>query len=769
MKTRKIMKGNKKGFTLIELIAVIVILAVIATLAIVSVSSIRSKVNEREYNNLASTIKTAAENYAEETGINKMFVQTLIDKGLIDADDESKELHDPRDNSSLNCQILNFENGEITLTESENPTCDTTLLSDEAIKIQYSLNNGESSVKNDLPNDHWFQEGITLSVAATGVVDLDLTDAEYKWASPLAPDRTYSEKELVIDNKYVDDTYQVTVTVGGRKYTAYAKVRIDKEPPKVFNFVDTKPEDWSPNKALQFELSDAESGIMGYQITFDNTNEPSTWVKVKPEGKKTDKINITKNLSSMNEGEYVYVWVKDVVGNTNVSDLSSNGEGALKIDNIDGIFDTVTLTGSPNNSTYSTEVTLSGKIQDLKSGAIAYVCSSSKNAPSKGSSQWKSITKTNNEYSVTCPTKATANGEYYLHAIDAVGNVGTATYKVENIDRSIDSVSLIDTGSGYRTSTTLKGSASDSKSGIVGYAFTTSANKPSSFTRINATNSTITYTYNANSNVQYYFHVIDGAGNWSYDYVTVENIVVERSTTMSLSSEYDDIISDSKRINGAVQITDYYIDNGYASVSLNGSYVYVTARNGYTRTGSYRSTCSEWPGSYRADSERVCSGYYYCSAGRVSGDYCYPDKGYSYELFSNPPTYQTYKCSNGKWVNTGGKWPSTSCAAGYSRSGGKDWYNCTSPSGSCTGTGTQSGYYGCYAMCYWDRNFPAQCIGGYRNQYYCDRGDILEGSTCYYCSYNSSYNYRTGMCDYSCTQYYDYWQYSVTIYYYVIK
>lgn len=776
MKRRRNCRGNQKGFTLIELIAVIVILAIIATLAVVSVASIRGKVNEREYFNLASTIEAAARGYAEDTGVNKMFVQTLVDKGLVESDDETKQVYDPRDHSSLNCQIVNYDNGEAKLGDDKNAVCDTTLLSDESIKIQYTLGT-DGAVAQDLPNDHWFNQSITLSVVATGVVDLNLDDATFKWTSPLAPDESYSERELTIDDKYVDDTFQVTVTSKGKKYTAYGKVRIDKEPPKVYNFIDTEPEDWTPNKKLQFELSDAESGLMGYQITYDNTTEPTTWVQVNPTGKKNDKINITQNLSSLHEGEYIYVWVKDVVGNVNKSELNPDEDGALQIENIDGIFDTVTLKGSTASGTYVQSVGLTGTIQDLKSGAVGYLCSNSKTAPDANSSQWKKITRTNAVYNVTC-NAATTNGEYYLHAIDAVGNIGTATYKVDNIDNAIDDFKLVDTQSsnGYRETSLLRGTAIDSKSGIVGYAFTTSASRPS-FTRITATTSQISYTYTATSNTTYYFHVLDGAGNWSYDYVTVRNLVRETSTRKRLYSESTSRINSSVSVPGAISITDYYTDNGSISVSLSGSTAYIYASGGYADSDWVWDTCTRSARSYYADSETVCRTTPRCNyGGRLSGDWCVANRGQKYSFKGNSSTW-SYGCSGGKVYKKTGKWPGTPCYENnYDRDpSGRDVYGCShsDPSSlvgkSCPPTPSSINYY-CYAYCYWQGDYKAQCTGGTKIEYSCDYGDYLSGSKCYYCSnYSDWYNSRTGMCEYDCKEYYDYWEYNVTIYYYVLR
>ncbi len=756
-------KVKNKGFTLMELIAVIVILGIISTLAMVSVSTVRSRVNEREYESLASKIEVAAENYAEETGVNKMFVQTLIDKGLIEADDETKQIYDPRNEESINCQVINFSNGKANLEQDENPLCDVTVLNDEAIKIQYRLNNDTSNKKQDLKGDKWFNQGVTLSVDTTGLVSVDLENASYSWSSPLAPDKVETGKELVIDDKYVNDTFQVTVKVGNNKYTAYGSVKIDREPPKVYNLVDENPENWSTKKNISFELSDAESGIYGYQITYD-TKEPSTWTKVNPSGKTSEKVKVTKDLKSLKEGDYIYVWVKDVVGNINKSEVTPQGVASLQINNMDVGFDSVTLTGTPDNNTYSQSVTLKGTVEDKKSGVVAWMCTKTNKTPSLTDTGWTTMARTNNKTTVTCPTAATENVEYYLYAKDNVGNIGKASYKVENVDRTIDSVKISDTKSGYRKSTVLRGTALDTKAGIVGYAFTTSKSKPSTFTNITKTNSQVTFEYTADENRTYYFHVIDAAGNWSYNSVIVKDIVIEKTYQGSLSSYSSSSISNEFKLDNPVEITSYTTNQGYISASLSGSYAYVNVYGGQNNPQPYTGTCSSqyYLSTYSASLE--CSGSYYCpSGGHSSWGICVADRGPAYTIVSDPPAEQTYKCYDGIWGKSSGGWPLTPCASGYSLVAGSQ-RDCTHPVGSCSAGQSWSGSVVCAGTCSWNGNYSASCSG--REYYACSSGDYLIGSTCYSCSIGS---YSSGTCYYSCIQYRDYWEYNITINYYVIK
>lgn len=57
---------NRKGFTIIEVLAVIVILGILSTVAVMEVSRYRRVVNEKEQDNLRSTIEECYDNYRKD-------------------------------------------------------------------------------------------------------------------------------------------------------------------------------------------------------------------------------------------------------------------------------------------------------------------------------------------------------------------------------------------------------------------------------------------------------------------------------------------------------------------------------------------------------------------------------------------------------------------------------------------------------------------------------------------------------------------------------
>ena len=117
---------NKKGFTLVELLSVIVLIGVILSLAVLGVSSIRKTVLEKQYINVKTEIELAAEKYYNDTESTQMYVQTLLDEGYLKADNESKNIVDPRDSQNkLNCYIVDIkdEKGKLDDTGTYEKDC----------------------------------------------------------------------------------------------------------------------------------------------------------------------------------------------------------------------------------------------------------------------------------------------------------------------------------------------------------------------------------------------------------------------------------------------------------------------------------------------------------------------------------------------------------------------------------------------------------------------------------------------------------------------
>lgn len=95
---------NKKGFTLVELLAVIVILAIIAAIAFPFIQDSIDDSKEKTYNEQVRTIEHAAKRWAADNSaeLNKTTTYKSVDflkqNGYLAS---NKEIIDPRDNSQM--------------------------------------------------------------------------------------------------------------------------------------------------------------------------------------------------------------------------------------------------------------------------------------------------------------------------------------------------------------------------------------------------------------------------------------------------------------------------------------------------------------------------------------------------------------------------------------------------------------------------------------------------------------------------------------------
>lgn len=104
---------NKKGFTLVELLAVIVILAIIITIAVPSTIAVSNKIKKKMYNTKVDMIMDAAKMYgqdnsskvnSDEDSCNTLVkVSDLLPGGYVKKDDvDNGKVLSPIDNSSMN-------------------------------------------------------------------------------------------------------------------------------------------------------------------------------------------------------------------------------------------------------------------------------------------------------------------------------------------------------------------------------------------------------------------------------------------------------------------------------------------------------------------------------------------------------------------------------------------------------------------------------------------------------------------------------------------
>lgn len=157
----------------------------------------------------------------------------------------------------------------------------------------------------------------------------------------------------------------------------------------------------------------------------------------------------------------------------------------------------------------------------------------------------------------------TANGTMYVRLWDGKASVSEMTYKVANIDKSTPKVSAT-----ALNTNSIKISASDSESGIIGYAVTTSSTKPENFTGVTNTKSFENSISKLAHNTTYYVWIKDKAGNTSqYSLKTPElkagSLKLSKATTQK--SDASDVANNIGSYIGST-VTNYTPNGGDKNV-----------------------------------------------------------------------------------------------------------------------------------------------------------------------------------------------------------
>lgn len=130
---------KKKGFTLVELLAVIMILGVIMVIAVPSYMSVTKFINKNIFESKVASIKTQATKYALEHGHYAFNVKDLIDDGYLSSDNETGEYYDNYNDRSMVCDVVTISidsSGEYSSNIIEH---DGTCLTKEEINDLYGL------------------------------------------------------------------------------------------------------------------------------------------------------------------------------------------------------------------------------------------------------------------------------------------------------------------------------------------------------------------------------------------------------------------------------------------------------------------------------------------------------------------------------------------------------------------------------------------------------------------------------------------------------
>ena len=291
---------NKKGFTLIELIAVLVVLSILIASSVAVFINIRNSVLKKEKNNLITYLETKAIEYANETNVTAVSVEDLIKIGLIKPDDET-DIYDPVTRESMNCYIIDlvWEDGEYKAKFGSNvgkngTTCNEYTRRKNLVICQVVGNNC-----NDIKNEQWFKDDITIGLKfVNGKRITKESGYEISWKSNTGISSTEDTIKTNVD-LIANINYTAKVIKDNEVSEASQIVNIDKEAP-IINEIKYNT-NWSEGKEIEIIASDGlGSGVGGYVIV--------------EESAKCTGYNTNNKLTIKSNGNYK-VCIRDKAGN----------------------------------------------------------------------------------------------------------------------------------------------------------------------------------------------------------------------------------------------------------------------------------------------------------------------------------------------------------------------------------------------------------------------------------------------------------------------
>ena len=291
---------NKKGFTLIELIAVLVVLSILIASSVAVFINIRNSVLKKEKNNLITYLETKAIEYANETNVTAVSVEDLIKIGLIKPDDET-DIYDPVTRESMNCYIIDlvWEDGEYKAKFGSNvgkngTTCNEYTRRKNLVICQVVGNNC-----NDIKNEQWFKDDITIGLKfVNGKRIIKESGYEISWKSNTGISSIEDTIKTNVD-LIANINYTAKVIKNNEVSEASQIVNIDKEAP-IINEIKYNT-NWSKSKEIEIIASDGlGSGVGGYVIVLEN--------------EKCSGYNTNNKITIKSNGNYK-VCIRDKAGN----------------------------------------------------------------------------------------------------------------------------------------------------------------------------------------------------------------------------------------------------------------------------------------------------------------------------------------------------------------------------------------------------------------------------------------------------------------------
>ena len=344
---------NKKGFTLVEVLAVIVVLGLIVSISLPIYIGLSNNLKKNTYENKKRAIESAATKYAAENNINtttKFTATKLIIDNYYQAEKyvgDTPWIDNPLDvNDNLACHIVEIkvENYEYSSTVLDDSECDMSFdeIEDSKIKIYaYNLGSGEvlgSAICTNCPNElQWTNNNVLIGVIVDDSVLKNYTSISYtiggnsktkqrSSGNEFRSFSSYANKKVNIDdfvNLYkVDATLilnqQLSIsldTTDGIK-TKNVTVKIDKEKP-IFALDEEDTNAVNKESASIYVTDGNGSGIKEVKyIRASDYNANHNATKYTAVISNIGNGNVRATLNQRMRNETYYLWATDNVGNT---------------------------------------------------------------------------------------------------------------------------------------------------------------------------------------------------------------------------------------------------------------------------------------------------------------------------------------------------------------------------------------------------------------------------------------------------------------------
>lgn len=519
---------KKKAFTLIEVMGVLVIIGILTVILISVVNNIVKNNKKDLYNKQIESIRLAAKNLASDN----MYIlpeeegeEIYITLGQLRAKGYAEEkIINPKTKENFPDSLI------VMIIKKGNDYNYDIILNGDVVIV-------DSDVQVTTPSKKYIKEGIKSSYIITAKTDKEIGEKKAEYYIDIREENINLlgavDKKVKYKVEGNNGLYKLTVIGGEVEGSLYFNFKELKDiEGKEVNVTDINNEmnDVSKNKQIIVDNTAPTCSWSGENETWTNNQ-----VSIILTGLDNYKMNSSKSVytKTYNQSgieiatDNLSYEIEDEAGNKNICSKSANVYYDKKGPELDGLKNNSNGNWTRNNFNVSYNVKDSGSGYDYCEYNYDYDVYGS-----CGGSSWCLDSGSYSNGTFTASFSAERNTNSNFRCYDKLGNVSNVISTPIKIDKTKPSMS-VSVGNCSNNKRIVSISASDSASGIAGYAITTSSGTPSSFS------SSSSWSYSPGV---YYAWVKDVAGNINNATVTVTDCITSKdicaATSDSLFGSY---------------------------------------------------------------------------------------------------------------------------------------------------------------------------------------------------------------------------------------